>query len=210
MKDKIKKFWNDNKLTVLISLAIGIFLLYFKSILNWFGNLTLDVFLLFSHKFSNYYYGLIAENNSSLMTDYQLYLTILAICGFAGGYNFDLYRRVRNLNKDIKNILTELDPMENKLRTGKDEIEQGRKTEEDLNLRIQKAKADLLEKLSYVRKLKSVVITLSIVTSIVLFLLLSSYIIYSSVSRINNRLNNSIVILSADLSDKEIAQLKAQ
>ncbi|MCK5320385.1 hypothetical protein KAJ61_03280 [Candidatus Parcubacteria bacterium] len=81
MIKKITNFILENKKNVLISLFIGIFLLYIQPIILFLNKQIIDFLLLISVKFSNYYFLSVAKNNLDKNTEYRsMILCLFFLC----------------------------------------------------------------------------------------------------------------------------------
>lgn len=67
----------ENKITIIISLIIGILIFYLQPLLTFVGTQIVNLFVTVSTKFSNYFYQLIAQNDPNLISNYMASIVVL-------------------------------------------------------------------------------------------------------------------------------------
>ena len=89
------KALKENKITIIISLVIGTFLICFQSIIIYLRDLLVSMLIYTSEKFSNYYYSSVAKNAPNMFSEMNniLLIFLFAYTLIAIVFNFNITKQ---------------------------------------------------------------------------------------------------------------------
>lgn len=195
--------------TILISLLVGIILFYAQPVLSYLGNEIVNLFILTSVGFSNYYYKLVAKNDPYVFDEMNNYLLVLAFLLTMFFFLAETYRTKNQLKKKINELLNSIQDMRNRL-NGSTTEKKDKMDKEEMLSDIKQFEEQLTNQKESAEKRDKLLIAMVILQVFFGIILLSNYALNKSILKENIDFRNRQIILSPYLEQSEINKINSQ
>jgi ABC-type multidrug transport system fused ATPase/permease subunit len=196
----IMKTLMKHKKEFIISLITAVVVFYAQPILNFLGDFFVNILLMVSKSFSNYYYTSIAMNDTNAFASWNNYLLILIIFVIVGRFIAD-GRLLQNKNR--KNIEHTLKTIEENISELILEKPKENKNRDDLLKDLNNLKNETIQTQKYILKTDKIFRPFCIFIICIVLFFFAHYAVQKSVSSANVGFRNNLIKIAPYIMDSE-------